>query len=522
MAHLLPEPPDSRSPRRRFAFRELLGSRRFWARVTCLSLLLASLWPLNFSRTSNPLEDIRVRIFVDTSASMAVKEDSGTRLDEARSIASTILGTFGNTKSDGCADLALVSDLVQIIPVERIPLTLTEISATDRGASPKALVSALRLNRDEGCGGVPSHAVVISDLASPVVTDDIYAGHLIWYQVGGPADNVAIQDVQVQTGGLRGREPHLQIEVNHFGTAPNDLRIDVEHPLGRSEVSLSRDAERSSRWSAAFPIGQVGTFTLTLTDGGAFAGDDRVTVHVGPIVTAPVDWQLTEVPRPSGFSLPGRSGATILVASYPGRNEALPSNNFVLTYDGWPSPSDSVRIGPFMHNHPILDSVNFDALEQTPPRGVVVSEYQQLHNVVQADEVNRLRTWVAVRDSPRGAIVPKPEFGGGQNREALSLLLFFNALKWVADSFELPPPKLQWQDSNGHTFHRALAESDTARPLAESPSLALLREPPRSGLHNASEDQQSGSWAAWLILLALAIMVVERVIGPVWASERTA
>lgn len=514
MAHLLPDPPQSQAPKRTFSIRSLIASKPFWLRLLCVALIGFALFRIAFPFSVPQAQDRHMRLVIDVSGSMAVADGNETRIDLARRVAETALADIRNLPgTPACIDIAMVSGGVQVIPEAEADRIIASLTARPEGSGIATLFAAFTAPSPT-CVAAPSHLVVITDQPTQPVPLDADFGHVIWHQVGTPEDNLAIADIALRAGTLRDIAPEITLQVTSFGARPATVDAIIQIPTGRNQFALRRDAAHEGGWIVALPFTGPGEYVITLTDGGALSLDDTVRFILGPLDRVAVDWQLPGIRRPAVFAQPGDDMTAITIAPYAGPNAALPDGPFVLTYAGWPGGA-STEIGPYMRDHPVLAGLNFDVFESNAPAAQIVGETQPLNSVIRPNAMDG--TWVAVRDSPRGVIVPQPA-NNTANIDAMSRLMFYNAIFWVAQDAAPAAPAFAYLNA-GQTVPDATAESNTARTLGAPPSYALLREPPLAETARQS-GEDSRTWTPWIIALALLVMLAERTFGLDWSRRR--
>ena len=458
-----------------------------------------------------------MRLVVDISGSMAVADGGQTRMDLARRAADAALADI-RTSPGGpiCADIATVSAAVQVYPDAQADGVIAGLAPLPEGSGIASLFAGFTAP-SQTCGTSPTHVVVITDQPPQPLPADAFGGHVIWHQVGAPQDNLAIADIALRAGTLRDVAPEITLQVASFGAAPTSVSAIVDGPAGRGQVALRRDAARDGGWIVSLPFTGAGDYQIALTDGGSLTLDDRVRFSLGALDRLAVDWQLPDVPRPVVFAKPNEDATALVIAPYAGPNAPLPDGPFVLTYQGWPG-APGAQIGPFMRDHPVLEGLNFDVFESAAPGPRQIGQSQALNSVIRPNGLDG--TWVAVRDTPRGVIVPQPTNGGGPNVAAMSKLMFFNAIFWVAQDAAPAAPAFIYETAEGLAVPDARGESLTSRALAPAPCYALLREPPLSVATGGRADDTQ-SWVPWLIVMALFVLLVERSFGLDWTGRRS-
>ncbi|MBT6099500.1 MAG: hypothetical protein HOH05_14215 [Marinovum sp.] len=531
MAHLMPPPPKSQAPKKRFSLRNLVASWLFWLRLLCVALIAMALYPLTLAVPLPETDGQHFRLVFDVSASMGVENRNGqARIVEASALGERALEQMTQIKaegSDACIDVAFVAGGVTFAPMPQGLARVTTAVPDAQGSPMATLVSALTLAAPMGCNTMPTHVVVVSDQPPQTVNQAVFNGHLIWQQVGVARDNLAIWSVDVVAATLRETKPMIDIRVASFGTMPGAVTAEVEGPNGVSAVGMRRDETRAVGWRADVAFDGAGTYRVRLLDGGALLVDDAVEFELGAVDRVTVDWRLDTITRPSALMQMGKEDTTIVVAAYQGVDMVLPDGPFVLVYDGWVNAAGGTRqtIGPFMRDHPILAGVNFDVLERVAPRPVGLAEGLGLAHVIRPDAGTG--TWVGVRDTlldgSRGAIVPLTFAPPNEDISGLSRLMFYNALSWVAEGHSAAVAHLRYVDQNGATVPNARAESNTARVLSDSGSLSSLRDPVWFAVAGDPTDPiiRNSPATPWLIFFAMMLILLERLFGLIWNPRGT-
>ena len=533
VAHLMPPPPQSQAPKKVFSMRTLVASWLFWLRLMCVALVALALYPMMVSMTETQTGASHFRLVLDVSASMEVDGENGRpRMYAARDLAQRALVQMMQMQADDpdvCIDLAFVGGSVAYSALGQGQAGIDAALPLAQGSAVTTLLSALSLPVPTACNSTPTHVVVVTDLPAQPINQAVYAGHVVWQQVGAPRDNLAIWSVGVSAATLRRATPVIDIRVASFGAMPRSVTAEIDGPDGQRSVPFRRDETRSGGWRADVPFEGAGNYRVTLEDGGALSVDDVVFMELGAADRVAVDWRLEAVARPASLLQSGEVETTIIVAPYLGADMILPDGPFILTYDGWSRQGGTQgrTIGPFMRDHPILENLNFDVFERLAPATVPIGQSQGLAHVVRPNQV--ADTWIAVRDgedgAARGAIVPLPVSGIESDQSNLSKLVFYNALSWVADGGGATATRFSYVGSNGVPILNARAESNTARAQSEVASLAGLRAPVRdANLDNPARDpiQRDSPLAPWMLMLGLVLILLERVFGFIWKQGGTA
>lgn len=532
VAALLPEPPQSKAPKTRISLVAPLMSLRFWIRLAVIGLLLMALAPFLWALALPAAPDSRavvVRIVLDTSASMQVGGPGASRFDQALGVLAGLPARIAAAAPDACTEWVVAgARLAALDAGAALP------ARPDRDGAPVGrLLAALSPQVAGSCGAVPSHAVVVTDTTPRPVSAPVFGGHVIWHQVGAPLPNAAIDAVSLLGGGLSGVAAKLSVRIAVYGADLDTIAVTGQGPEGPLDFAVRRDPDRDRGWLAEAEVRTAGRHDIEIAPGGGFDGDDRVTLQVSDPSNVAVDWQLPALPAPARFVAAPRNGTdairvapvqALTAGGDPARAESWPAGRFLGTYAGWRTGTPT-EIGPFLHQHPILAGLNLDVWAAGPPTPAGVTLPPGFVPVLRAD-LPGAPVWIAVRETPRGAIVPTPVPGGDTDQARLGAVVFFNALRWVAEGGGADALTPVWRDAQGGIGQEALSESDTARALAEPPDYARLGDAPRAAPVGPADSPvvvaaSSGTGAEtplapWYVLAALVMLLIDRAIGPVW------
>lgn len=510
MAEFLPDLPDSTAPRNRVSLVPPVGSLPFVLRMFMLAAVVAALWSYLFPPPPNStdLGPVHLRIIVDMSPSMGLADD---RAGAVQSAVDAVAAHMASGAQDACLDLALVGDTTTLVPWSRTAQSISGSERAKAGVPASAFLAALSLaSRTSGCIGPPSMATVISDLPPMPITQAIFPGPLVWWQLGDPLPNVALETINVTGGGLGGAGPILLATARSYGGAGSKApRIRIETPNSETEGDMRPDLSRAGVWTLEVPFQGAGPYHFALLDGGLFGGDDRLSGQIRDLKRPAFDWRLTSIALPAAFADGEASG--ILVAAL-GTVPVPTDRPAILTYDGWSSAQPLAQIGTFVQDDPLLQGVNFDVLETNLPTGQF--DLPPGFEAVLMSDQNGGTPIIATRADPPAIILPSPIFDGS-DRQSLSFVLFGNALRLVAGSTLGDGVTFRHVDASGTEFAGALYESDTARALTDPPDLSTLD----AGGVSAAEGSQTPeeiAWVPWLLALALTALVAERLLGVAW------
>ncbi|WP_238364624.1 hypothetical protein [Mesobacterium pallidum] len=512
-AEFLPEFDQSQARRNRFQWKLPLRSLPFLARMVILGAITFALWShlLPPPPTPGGATPTHLRIVLDGSPSMAL----GTRAADARAAVETLSATVLAAHPGACFDLVHVGAASVLVPGAMVAAHLDRAVPARDGVAAQALLAALAgTAAAPDCPGPVTHAAIVSDVPAMQVSETLFAGPVAWWQVGAPLENAALGGLRLVGGGLAGVAPRIEVSAHVHGAGGTAPRLAVARGAARAEVTMQRDLARAGGWQAILPYPGPGPLTVTLLDGGAYSGDDRLRATLPDLGRIAVDWQAPDLPRPAAFDAGGT--ADPLVA----RLDALPGvptdRPVILFHDGWDQRDAGAAIGAFVQDHPLLDLVNLDVLEPRLPRGLAA--LPPGFQPVLMTSRDGGRAVLAVRSDPPGVILPAPTATESQAR-ALGLLMLGNALRHVlspeARPEGLPVTRL---DAAGDEIADPLWESDTFRDLAPPPDLApLTRSAPDPAA--AGRAQHDAGWVPWLMLLAALALLAERVLGLGWRAR---
>jgi hypothetical protein len=491
--------------RARIALAPLLQSPLFWVRMLILALIAAAL--LLVLKWNPGVRDARLglRIVVDTSASMRVTGSAATsRTAEARALVTALMkdkATEAQVQNyPFCATILAVDGDTREIPPAGSALQ-TALAPRQRGGDPRRL-AGVALAEDSRCP--PTHAIVVTDRRKPAIP----AGDgrtVLWWQVGRPAPNAAIEQVSVEADPLIAGPVRVRFAVRQYGSggAPRDAVITGPDgavvPPAAAGCAVGVD-------EFCFEAPAPGRYTIALSGTDAFAGDDRAVVDVPAVKPLAVDWQLPQDPPPA---LRRDSGPDAIIVAPAADHPDIAARRAVLVGGDWPPAPGPLHLGYFNPDDPLLDSVNLDLLEQAAPSRVPLPA-GFVRTAAAADGVDII---VARRASPRAAIIPPPlRPDAAPPLRNASFLLLANALRYVSED-QIPPVMVSWIDSDGHELPDVQFESDTAED-GDRTDLTAAIAPARSG----GSGDGPPLWP-WLAVLALAVLAAERAAALAWRTQ---
>lgn len=520
-APLLPDPPQSSAPRNRLSLSAPLLSLRFWLRLLAMLGLLAALGARLWTPLAGPEALGSIRIVLDVSPSMGLPDGrpDQTRMDTAVQVVEDFLTALERRAGQpSCIDLVAAGGGVRArLDSAAAPLPDGARALASGGQDPAALEVALAARGPGLCPVAPERALIVTDRPEQRIAPSAFAGLHLWRQVGEPLDNTALTGAAFVGGGLGGAPGRLLIQATVFGAKPQTLSVSLDAPDGARRIALRRDGLDAGGWQGEAEVSAAGLYRLQLDKGGAYGDDDQLAVTLAAPEEILLDWQLPGVNAPSGTRATPASAGGVLVAPY-SLGQPLPPGPFVLTYPGW-ERGTGPNIGAFDDAHPVVQGLNFDVFERyapaLPPR--LPNDLQAVLGAERAPG----SAWVATRDAPRGAVVPMPRIGGDE-ASALSLLIFFNALRWVTEGSTQDLAAVAPIAADGRPADRPWLESDIARALAEANDPTLLFDLAQpSDAPDYSQPGPDHPLTAWLIALTCLLLLIERGLGPIWRKGGT-
>lgn len=516
VAEFLPDFEQSQARRTRISLAAPLRSVAFMTRLAILATMIAALWShlLPPPPMSMAGADAHLRIVLDGSPSMTL----ATRVADARHAVGRLTSHMNEVQDGACVDLVDVTTAPRIVPRTAVADRLATPSPATDGVRATALLGALALDlANPECPGPVTHAAFVTDIPRMLVPPTVFDGPVVWWQIGDPLENVALEEVRLSGGGLTGATPTIDISARKYGGEGTPPKLALTKDATRVEIEMTPDISREHGWTAALPYPGAGTLSVELVDGGAFDGDDRLRVTLPALDRLSVDWQLPDLPRPAAFDQGGQTD--LLVARFNPASNIPADRPVILLYDGWERPSTSADIGAFIQDHPLLELVNFDVLEPRLPLGLTT--LPDGFEAVLLDNSQGGRAIIAARTAPPGVLAPAPSFADPDTR-ALSLTLLGNALGFALapggePSTAATRPHTVRLAASGDEIRDPLHESDTNRALTEAPDLAPLSSAARAQT-SARLKERDINWVPWLMLLAALALLAERAVSLRWRS----
>ena len=480
---ILPKPQQQRQSLR---FGPPRDSRAF--RLQLLALCLAVLAVVLHDRDIRgpATESMSVLVLVDTSASMSTRQSGGDRMAAARREVEEQLRMLrereditGLQVSLAAFDLAL-RRLSPPGPPEQALSLLNTLEPRALG-SDVSLVRTLceRLKEEEP---PITHLLVVSDLPAPELDQAL---PIIWRDIAQPVDNVGFDTIRATRNPLSGAIDDVTVRVTASGTRPERLVVLEQQPGGNEPIRHEANWDENT-WSLTLTPQRPGLYRLTLSEGGAYAYDDHVAFAIPEADIIPVDWQL-ETPFPA---YPGwrrqEQGARFRVATTIGDVPGL------MIADGYGQKRNN-PIWDFREGHPLLQDLNFDALEE---QGIVgfppIDGFEPILRFADGS------TLVAWREDPPAIVIPGLPQPGNDNLARLSTTVFFNAVRiLMAGGYHEPLYTLTDLDHPQPQGNR----------LALHPNEGLTFAQRNAGSFTATASTVRGRSPIWLLLFALAVLI---------------
>lgn len=456
VARFLADLPDPAQSRYRWSLAVPLRSPSFWLQLGVVGLLLAAVVLESLRVTGMERMRMGVWLLVDTSYSMTVRQEGGTRLDLARAAAEQVIGRAGAAPSGGGGVCFRVSSF-DLRRAERLDsggadsarAALAGLVPQPAGTSLSAALGAVSAPAPEGCP--ITHVVVVSDQPVPAVPSD--AGRsLIWLDIGRPAGNIGIAAVDAQRDAFTGAVWQVTASVQAWGEPPPDAQASIHDPDGRVVGVHPADWSPYGPWRVVFEPGRPGTYRITLSPSGAYDGDDTAEVEVESGSALQVDWRLPDrqIPARLGWEA-GAARPTLKVVNDPAQAGPEPT---LIVGPGYRGGAPS-RVDLFADRHPVLAGVNFDVLDGA---GMPPARLPAGFRPIAADTTGNV--WVAVREKPRAVFIPGLPSAGSTPPDNAAMLVFFNAVRWLLAGEPSAVP-VRWRSPAGVVIDSPVDEGNT-------------------------------------------------------------
>lgn len=488
--------------RSRLAAAPLFASRLFVIRMGFLAVIAAALMFTVNTAPPDIAARLGLRILVDTTASMGItgSTEGTTRAQEARKLVDALVKA---TQAQAQAEHFPLCTRIFAVDRETRQVTadVTDLLSPRRqGGDPRMLMAAA-LGDDPSCP--PTHVVVVTDRRKPAIPAAADGRSVLWWQVGRPMPNAAIEAVSVDADPLITGPATVRFNVHRYGPASTRAAA-VTGPGG---VVLATRGCAGGPSEFCFEANASGRYTIALPGTDAFPDDDRAVVDVPQIKALAVDWRLRDEPAPAALAVDTGPGA-ILVARAEDRPD-ISSRRAVLISGRWRPSAGAAKLGFFNPDDPLLENVNVDLIEQAAPSPLPAPEGFVRAAAVDGSDIVAHRAGGA-----RAALIPPPltaPDAAAPLRNA-SLLLLANALRYVSADAGAPHAAVSFIDADGRELPDVRFESDTAED-GDRTDLTAAIAPRRARAGGGGEPL----WP-WIIVAALAILAVERAMALPWRA----
>jgi hypothetical protein len=506
------------APPRRMQWRpgNPLRSLPLYPQMLVLLLLLAAvLSSQNACSREEQAAGIGLWLALDSSASMSTLQGGEDRLNIARRKAASALAKAeaAVAESDGytCARLSTFDmeqrELGSSTPPTRLEPLLDLLAARPLGTD-LSLVRVMLSQMEEQAVDTDcflTHLVIVSDLPAPGwLSQEAADRPVIWLDVAEPVNNVGFTQFTSVRDPLTGLVYSVQVEISAYGPAPSATRLLVEAPDGSQLVDQTIAWEEREVWQELFEPQTAGLYTLTLIGAAeeAYKYDDQAVIEIGVGDLLRVNWQLpdTSLPVALGWQIT-EEAPDFQVLSY-GNEPSGPVPTLIVGPGYQGRSQQAVPISDFYEPSPLLDSLNFDVVEQLALPAV---DLPAGFEPVLRGEQNRV--WLAQRAQPPAAYIPGlPLMAEDDNAAHFSTTVFFNAVRWLLQARPLPPlyytttPENQEVSGNRLALHEA--EGNTAQPPSSYGSLVDI-------VPTTTVGRKAPLWP-FLLALAAALFFIER------------
>jgi len=422
-----------------------LLSRSFWVQVLALACLLLALLFSQHGIEQPESETVGVWFVVDTSASMSTRASEGTRMDATSAEINAVLESLAALPDEVAVctsltvfDLNLTTPLPNATPeaIRNAAASLTHRPLGTDLTLPRRLLAQLTSRNDLDCP--LTHLVIISDATAPGwVTEPLDDTVVLWRVVGQPIDNIGITNIVHSGGGVLGWQGDIRVELAAYGTVPRQSILTIRRETDGISQTKTVDWFQN-RETATFTLTGAGTYTIELAEGGAYSYDDSAMIVVGDTEQRRVDWQLPDSTIPALLGWVQDSATPeirVLSIDNPLIDGQTPTLLVGTQYQRSADPRD---IGYFEEGNPLLENLNLDVAEALGIAGVnpFGAELGVRYALVERDSN---AVWVATNETPRFAYIPGlPLNTGEENFDAFTQTLFYNAVRWLFQTRELP------------------------------------------------------------------------------------
>lgn len=409
-----------------------------------LFLLAAVVWAAKTFKAAET-KGTGLWLILDTSASMSTIQEGETRMNAAVQEVETILKqTKKQTKTrEVCINLSFMDmerrDWLMNSDANAVRQVLHNLEprplGTDAGIA-RGILNSMRTQSPSAAQCPVTHLVVITDLPAPPWIPGEGETRVIWRDIGKKTDNIGFTGIQAIANPLTGLVAEVNVEVTAFGTPPNGAKVSVTAPGNSTIMDKVLNWSYGRPWRGSFRPTQPGLYHMQLSPGGAYAYDDIAVIEIGKEQTIRVDWQLRNdrLLQQMGWTRdsinPHLRVISVLKSEFTGSGK-IPT---LVVGEGYRRGGKPVIIGDFIETSPLIQDLNFDALESLEIGGTAIPGEVQPVLRGTGGEV-----WAAQSSSPPMAFVPGLPTGTDDVAGRVSATVFFNALRWLLQERSLPP-----------------------------------------------------------------------------------
>lgn len=526
------EAPDATEQSFRFRLNNLLLSRAFWLQLAVLTCLLAALWLRQQTLAGAQRDALGIWLLVDTSGSMSSSDGNTTYFEQATQEAVALTQHLQRLASDVtiCAnitafDLAL-RPLMNDVPVSQIDAAMATLAPRSLGtdlALVRGIVAQAAIDNPAPDICPITHVVVLTDNPAPDWLAEPRDAPLdiIWRDVGDTLPNVGIRRVMRTGGAVLGWDGDITIEAAYYGNTPSLAALTVQDAAGATIAQIDLTWALGDSESHTISLPAAGQYDIVITPGGAYAGDDRLTIQATAAEQIRVDWQLPDITWLNALAWTLDTAAPdVRVLPYQQAMSISADDGVPVLWvgDQYGRNATSQPIAFFVQDSPLLEGLNFDVAETLAIQGITLPDVSPLRPVLldANDGVWLAQSLPVANDMPPMAYVPGlPLASGPENARAFSTTAFFNALRWLLRERTLPPLyTLTTPDNPEPAPGRAALhdnEGQTALPDGDAGAIADIQP-----VQTVTDDDP-----LWLVplLMAFSFFLIERLLS-IYGSPR--
>lgn len=497
--------PEARQTRFKWRWANPLLRRRFYLQLASLILALVTLW-ISQHQWQRSQAISEVLIVIDTSASMSTAQADGTRLQHAKDRARELVDLIEDAAASNQPQVALAAfdletrQISQATSATAFTSALNNLEPRPLGTDLAQLNAWLERNKDNY-----SHSFVISDKPPPAWADRSDQP-LHWLNIGEPANNTGFESIQAMRDPLTGAIERIQFTVRNHGS-PQPTRIQITDQSGASLY------QRNPTWRDGVfrdffippPSQQPNQYTFSVSEGGAYAWDDRVDMVITQQAAFNLDWRI-QAPQLQGLTSsqdPTQAPRVIITDTWQ-PDASVPQ---LVIGPGFQGGDGEIR--DFV-NHPILQDLNLDVAERLVPLNADLSaKWLPLLRTTSGN------TWVAQCESPPSIYIAGLPQLDTSDEGKFTTTLFFNSLRWLLERSPTPP---LYQLT--HPQQLEVQTGVTALHLNEGDTLAVVAPAPLPDIEElgATSKRDVPIWPPFACL-TLALICLERILA-VWGGRK--